>query len=157
MTIPAALLDGLSDAQRSKTLAWWDTLTATAQAEFCRLWDARSEDTALYGITRAGEIEWHELPIELRGEFVDPQDLVDEHEAYQSLLEYHCSGNNDARVFLTARLFHLCRSHAAARAVIAGGRLPHDFACPLADASCPMRAVLAAAPGKSLRLRVALR
>lgn len=157
MTIPAALLASLSDAQRSKTLAWWDSLTTAAQAEFCRLWDTRSEDTALYGITREGEIEWHELPIELRGEFVDPQDLVDEHEAYQSLLEYHCGNHGDARVFLTERVFHLCRAHAAARAVIAAGRLPHDFVCPLADAGCPMRAVLAEAPGKSLRLFVALR
>lgn len=58
---------------------------------------------------------------------------------------------------MTERSFHLCRSHAAARAVIAAGRVPHDFACPLADASCPMRALLAEAPGKSLRMFVALR
>ncbi|MFV8752779.1 hypothetical protein ACNOYE_19720 [Nannocystaceae bacterium ST9] len=158
ITIPAELVEGLPPGQHDKARAWWESLTPGAQTEFGRLWDSRSEDTALHGITREGEIEWHELPIELRGEIVDEQDLADqadEAQAHQDLLEYIC-GHEEIHFFLTERSFHLCRAHARAREVVRAGWLPSGFECPLADANCPMRRVLVASAGKSLRLRVAL-
>ncbi len=153
--LPDDLLERLDPADREKTLGWWDSLSPAAQREFCRTWDARAEDTALHGVCVDGEIEWHPIPIELRAELVD-EDEREQSEGRRDLLEYIC-GHAEVHFFLTERTFHICRSHAAARAAIGAGLLPRAFVCPLADTSCPIRAVLDRFPGRSIRLRPGLR
>ena len=55
-------------------------------------------------------------------------------------------------VFLVDRpAFHICSIHAAARATVVKRHLAATFRCPLADARCPMRALLAQAPGCDVR------
>ena len=53
---------------------------------------------------------------------------------------------------VVTRTFHICTREPAARDAAAAGHLPADFACPLASPGCPMRRLLDAAPGRSLRL-----
>ena len=53
---------------------------------------------------------------------------------------------------ITRPTFHICTRHPVARATLASGRIPADFACPLDPTAGPMRRFLDAAPGRSLRL-----
>ena len=55
------------------------------------------------------------------------------------------------------RQYHVCTAHEAARAALRAGVIPAGFACPLERAECPMRGVLALAPGRSLHLEIVVR
>ncbi len=85
--IPIDLLRGLDEVDPAKTEAWWSTLSPSVQSEFTQCWDQRSDDTALHGVSSEGLIEWHPLPIELRGRIADPENRVDDRLARQHLLE----------------------------------------------------------------------
>ncbi len=50
--------------------------------------------------------------------------------------------------------FHICTAHAAARDAIAGELRP-DFRCPVGRGDCPLRNLLALAPGKCARFAAA--
>jgi hypothetical protein len=52
------------------------------------------------------------------------------------------------------RTDHICSAHPEARAALTAGRIPADFRCPRAQASCPMRALLNAAPGCDVRFAI---
>ena len=49
---------------------------------------------------------------------------------------------------------HICTAHPEARRVLSTGHVPHDFRCPRADLTCPMRALLALGPGRDAKLRL---
>lgn len=49
--------------------------------------------------------------------------------------------------------FHICTAHPHARATVASGRIPPDFACPNASVGCPLRAIADRAGGQLVRLR----
>jgi hypothetical protein len=153
---PTDLLAPLSAGARERAAAWWANLTPTARVEFVQLWDARTDDTALYGTCEDGQLVWHELPIELRGTIVDVDDDDDHQAQKQQLLEY-IGNHEDVQFFLVERRLHICRAHAAARAVISTGMLPADFVCPAAAGACPMASILAASGGRAVRLTPALR
>ncbi len=70
-TIPVGTTDGMNDAERAIVEAWWSTLGDAEQRELETQWDARTDDTALHAVEVDGKTEWHELPIHLRGHFVD--------------------------------------------------------------------------------------
>jgi hypothetical protein len=148
---PDDLLAPLNDEERARTTAWWSTLNDDAQLEFARMWDERADDTALFGTCADGDITWHEIPIELRGALIDEENDIEHKQAKQQLLEY-IANHEEIHFFLVDRQFHICRAHPVARDVIRAGHLPADFVCPVDEASCPMRTILAACPGRSVRL-----
>ncbi|MDP2343985.1 MAG: hypothetical protein Q8O67_23710 [Deltaproteobacteria bacterium] len=152
---PAAIFAGQSPEQRKASRAWWASLNEPAKLEFEQMWDSRSENTALYGSCNEGAIEWHELPIELRGALIDDENDREHKQFKQQLLEY-ISNHEDVRFFLVNKHFHICRAHPAARDVIRSGLLPVTFSCPVGDEQCPMRKILDACPGRSVRLSPAL-
>lgn len=149
--IPEDLLAGLEDDARAETLAWWSTLDEAAQLEFTQCWDTRADDTSLHGVCHDGAIEWHPLPIELRGRIVDEQDRIDDRLARQQLLEF-VNGRPEIQFFLAERRFHICRSHVAARACLRSGLVPRTFGCPAGAEACPMMRIVAAAGGRSVEL-----
>jgi hypothetical protein len=53
------------------------------------------------------------------------------------------------------RSFHICSAHAQARAVVEQGRIAHDFECPRASATCPLRQILAQRAGHDCLLQLA--
>lgn len=148
--IPEQLLHDLTEEDCTKTLDWWTTLHPETQLEFAQCWDQRSDDTALHGISRDGKIEWHPLPIELRGRIVDDDDRIDDRLARQELLEY--INGHEIQFFLVDRGFHICRAHAGARACLRAGLIPKHFVCERESADCPMRAILAHTKGRSVEL-----
>src|SRR5690349_22331420 len=60
-------------------------------------------------------------------------------------------------IYLEDRSFHICSAHAQARAVVEQGRIGHDFECPRASASCPLRRILAQRPGHDCLLQLGKR
>lgn len=152
---PNDLLAPLNAEERARTTAWWSTLNDEAQLEFARMWDERSDDTALFGTCDDGDITWHQIPIELRGALLDDENDVEHKQAKQQLLEY-IANHEEIQFFLVDRKFHICRAHPIARDVIRAGHLPADFVCPVDEAACPMKNILAACPGRAVRLVPAL-
>ncbi len=152
MEIPKDLLANLSSEDIEKTVAWWRGLSREAQLEFVQCWDARTDDTALHGVSRDGDIEWHELPIELRGRLMDDEDRVDDRLARRQLLDF-VNNQEEIQFFLVDRKFHICRSHPGARACLKSGVIPKGFRCERgAVDDCPMMKILDAANGRSVEL-----
>jgi hypothetical protein len=149
--VPDDLLRDLDAEARHETRAWWATLDDDARLEFVRCWDARSDDTALHGVCHDGQIEWHALPLELRGRIVDEEDRIDDRLARQQLLEF-VNNQPEIQFFLVERKFHICRSHVAATACLRSGVIPRGFRCPAGEEACPMARILAAAGGRSVEL-----
>ncbi len=152
---PADMVDQLSDEERARTISWWSSLNEGAQVEFEQMWDARSEDTALYGTCENGNIAWHDLPIELKGSLLDEENDREHRELKQQLLEY-ISNHEEVQFFLVEHKFHICRAHPGARAALRAGELASTFVCPAENSDCPMLAILRASGGRSVGLSPAL-
>lgn len=153
--IPSELLDDNPAERQQQVRSWWAELSPAAQEEFARMWDERTDDTAYAAAAHDEGIEWHPLPIELVGRFVDEQDELDHDEAKQSLLEF-VNNHEEIGFFLVRRGFHICRAHKAAQDVICKGFLSADFKCPLDDENCPMRTIAVAAGGRNVAFDVKL-
>ena len=151
MDVPKELLSSLTHEDRIKTLTWWETLEPEAQLEFSQCWDDRSDDTALHGVSRGGEIEWHPLPIELRGRIVDEENRIDDRLARQQLLEF-INNHEEVQFFLVDGGFHVCRDHVGARACLRAGVIPKAFSCGKPAHACPMQRILHTAGGQSVEL-----
>ncbi|WP_157068989.1 hypothetical protein [Sandaracinus amylolyticus] len=151
-SLPSGVTATLSAPQRDTVEAWWADLDDDARDEFERLWDARSDDTAYYATVDArGKTEWHELPIQLRGYFVDPETHRENAMWTRDLNEY-VNSHEDVSFFLVHRSFHICRAHAIAREVARTGVVPAGFACPFAHAACPFERALDGAAGRAIWL-----
>lgn len=141
-------------AQREDVEAWWRSLDTSARAAVRLLCDTRQDDLGLVG----DEAGWRELPIEIRGRFVDPEDAVDASRWRREFIEY-INAHPEKGFFLRERTFHICSAHADARRVLADGVIPADFVCPRRDAACPFESALRDGEGAIVfeaRLRVAL-
>ena len=145
--LPTGVSRDLSAPQRETVESWWRGLDEGSRHEFARLWDERSEQTAYYAVEVDGKTEWHELPIELRGYFVDPETHRENKMWKQQLCEY--VNGHEVRFFLSGRTFHVCRAHAVAREVGRTGVIPRDFECPFRSAECPFASALAQGDGRS--------
>ena len=130
--------------------AWWRDLGDAEQHEFETLWDTRTDDTALYAIEVEGKTEWHELPIHLRGHFVDREAHREDAMWKQMLCEY--INSHEVKFFLEMRTFHVCRSHAKAREVLATLRIEADFTCPVDRGDCPFATASKLAGGRAVDL-----
>lgn len=92
---------------------------------------------------------WHELPIELRGRFVDPADACENQMWRRDLIEY-INNHPELRFQVEERTFHICRAHPAAREVVENGIVPNDFVCPAGNEACPFQLALAMGNGEPL-------
>ena len=154
MQLPDDLVDNATPAQALAAEQWWEGLSARTRADFSLMWDQRAEDSALYGFVDGDELVWRELPLELVGEFIEPDSAPFSHDELQQQLLEFVNNHEEIEFFIVERKFHICRAHAAARQIVADGILPADFSCPLSSDDCPMRRLLALEPGKSLRFVV---
>jgi hypothetical protein len=134
-------LAGLSDATRRELAILWDD-----RGDTC----SRSVETLEHGRAR-----WNTLPI-VRGRFVRPGEVADDEEWRADHFEYLL---DHPEIWIPEdpagprRSFHIgCTSHQGARAVLATGRIPADFACPLNEALCPLLIILRLASGRSFQL-----
>ena len=55
------------------------------------------------------------------------------------------------------RGLHICSAHSEARAALHQGMIAHDFRCPRAEATCPMRRLLAEGAGRDCLLTLGTR
>lgn len=152
--LPLFVRDHPADA--SAVQDWWDALPEADRAELLVLWSRRGNDCRF---TRAPDGDkpgaWRRLPI-VTAEFTDDEQPGDDW--VPDWIDHLLSNPEEVWVWATHRVivfrtFHICTAHPAARAVLRAGFIPHDFACPLAAASCPMRKLLAREPGRSVKLR----
>ena len=121
---------------------WWAGLRLEEQEAFVQLWSAEEPEPMSLG----GE------PILLLGIEEDPEQEAQEIRDWMDWLEYRY-GHGMPMLSMKAPVFHLaCTAHPAARRVIAQRYLPANFACPLVQGGCPMRAILRHHGGRSVRL-----
>lgn len=132
LTLPAALAQRLQAAQREMADAWWADLDEVSRRAISALCDDRLDDIT---ITRHGD-EWCGLTIELRGRFVDPEDVRDDEMWCEDLIEY-INNRPEMRFHLEERELHICRAHPIAREVVRAGLVPSAFVCPAGSAACP--------------------
>lgn len=140
----------MTDRELAIVDAWWRGLGDVEQREFETLWDARTEDTALYAVDVDGKTEWHELPIHLRGHFVDREAHREDAMWKQMLCEY--INSHEVKFYLGHRTFHVCQSHAKAREVLRTLRIEADFTCPVDHAECPFASASKLASGRAIEL-----
>jgi hypothetical protein len=145
--LPPALTHGLSPADRALADRWWSALDDTSRHAIRALTDRRLDSIAL----AATEGEWHDLSIELRAH-IDPEDDT----WCDDLIEY-INGHPEVALHLEERRFHICHAHRAAREVIATGRVPATFTCPVANDRCPFKEASSLASGRPLVLTAILR
>ncbi len=146
--LPRRLIAGLLPADVSAAVAWWSGLSETARCEVVALWDER-EDHCFFGPApdRDGAVP----PVVIGGRFVprDDDDAAGWAEWYTEYVEYLL--NHEELVYEPPvfRVFYIgCTRHEAARAVLAAGRIPADFRCPLERADCPLRRMIDGSHGR---------
>lgn len=135
--MPPRLIATLTPADLAPAEAWWAGLTDAARGEILALWDER-QDRCLFGL--APEHDGVAPPVVIGGRFVPRDDAAGWAEWRSEYFEYLL--NHSEQVFEPPvfRTFYIgCTRHQAARAVVAAGRIPGDFRCPLGEADCPLR------------------
>ncbi len=89
-------------------------------------------------------------PVLVQLEVLEVDDDAERREDWKNHLEYFLEHDGIGFFADEPRLFHICRRHTAARAVVRSGILPPGFDCPLGRAgACPMRHV--GASGRAVR------
>jgi hypothetical protein len=139
-SLPSTLRQGLSSERLVETQLWWEGLSNEEQGELHWLCHREQVRIARTVSKEGGVLRWEKLPIWLEGKAMEQAEIEDEQLAFQTLYEF-ITNHEDIQFFLAERHFHICRSHFQAREVLRKGVLPVDFACPLRDRNCPMRAI----------------
>jgi len=137
--IPPQLIAELSPSDVSAAEAWWAELSETARHEVVALWDER-QDLCFFGL--APDRDGAAPPVVIGGRFVprDDDDAAGWAEWYAEYFEYLL--NHEEMVYEPPvfRVFRIgCTRHRAAREILATGRIPADFQCPLEQVNCPLR------------------
>jgi hypothetical protein len=145
---PLPLVRRLGPADAEAVRAWWDGLSDADRRDLLARWDRRANRCDHARDEADGA--WHRLPVRVGVRFL-PAGPGDDWRA--DYLEHLLSNPELVVLDIPWRTFHIgCTTHPAARAALAAGVIPADFACPLGRADCPMRRLLAAAPGRDARL-----
>ena len=150
------LTEGLGPDDSAIVRRWLAGLSDAARQELTILWDERGDSCSWSAeVLEDGRARWNTLPI-VRGRFVRPGEVADDEEWRTDHLEYLL---DHTQIWITDRLdgnyriFHIgCIAHEGARDVLAKGRIPVDFACPLGKAGCPLREIMGLAPGHAFQL-----
>jgi hypothetical protein len=148
--IPPQLLDGLCSIDHPEVAAWWAALPQAAQREIGDLCAPEQEQQFV------GSVAGHKArarPILIGGRFVPRDDTAGWQEWHAEYFE-HLLCNPELVIWQPpiVRTFRVCTRHEAVRTVLAAGRLPANFQCPLEAEECAIRRILSLAPGESLRL-----
>lgn len=150
--LPFSLIANLTPTQQQAAHTWWLGLPKAIQEELAAYWDQRADSCAFAHVCEENEKEWQELPIAIGAHFF-PKDEPDSEDGNWNRDFYEYLVNHpELAIHVVNVRHHICRAHPLARAALRQGRIPADFACPLAQTNCPMRELLASAPGKSLQL-----
>lgn len=116
---------------------WWGSLSPEQRAECRALW----RETAAQGRS----------PVVVQLEVVEAHDETEQHDDWRNHFEYFLQHDGVGFFAEEPRVFHICRRHATARAVVRSGVLPAGFSCPLGRAgACPLRRIGDAA-GRAVR------
>jgi hypothetical protein len=138
--LPADLLAALPEAGLPIAQQWWASLAEADRRRIIGLWDERLEVRFFSPQPdEAGCVdEWEQVPTVQGGRFVPSED--DGRGEWSSGYFEHLLQHPELSLAYESpnRIFHICTQHAAARACLAAGHVPQDFACPVAAASCPL-------------------
>lgn len=129
---------------------WLHHLSADARAEVAALFDERLDDVALARVDDGDAFA--ALPIVLAGTLIETDEEGSPGAWHQDFYEYAA---DQKYVFIGERTFHICTREASARAALRRGLIPATFACSAKNPHCPMRRILAAFPGHSVKLALA--
>jgi hypothetical protein len=134
--VPTDLLAGLSPTAGEQVIAWWASLAPEVRSQVTALCDPRQD--AFFGLVPDEAATG--VPVVIGGRFV-PRDGTAGWAEWHAELFDHLLSNPELVIFAppAVRTFHICTRHEAARAVLAAGRIPADFQCPLGINDCPMR------------------
>ena len=147
MEIPDHLLQGLPKALRAEVSAWWEALPDTAKNDLSRQWDHRADECRFTLYYKEEDSQWCRLPFDAVAEEDDIDDWEEKREFFEYAVNHEFMVQDEM-----GRTSHVCRAHSAACTATRNGRIPADFVCPVSDTSCPMRAIVALAGGRSVRL-----
>jgi hypothetical protein len=149
-TIPRHFLADLSPTEVDLVAAWWTGLAEADRTELATLCDDRQEQ-CFWGL--ASDDPATPVPVVIGGRFLPRDDTAGWEEWYAEVFDFLvCYPDPLLYTLPVIRTFHICTRHAAARAVLASGRVPAEFHCPLATEDCPMERLATLAPGRYLRL-----
>ena len=139
--VPADLLMALPEAGVPVVQQWWLSLTDADRRRIAGLWDERLE--ICFFAPQAdvsGRIdEWEQIPAVRGGRFVPGDD--DGRAEWQPGYFEHLLQHPELVLAYepVRRTFHIgCTRHRAARACLAAGEVPPDFACPAGAVQCPL-------------------
>jgi hypothetical protein len=127
--IPFDLVKRLSGADAAEARQWWEKLS-------------QQEQRGVSGA--AGRVR-------LLARYVEPDSMVELEEDIADINEYR----EENGLIWRQKVHHVCVAHPAARDAVRRGHLHASFQCPLANAACPMRAILDEEPGRDVRFRLA--
>jgi len=141
--LPAQLGELLTEAGLRDVGRWWQELDLTARYEVFQLWtDCLAAN------------EGQQIVAYVEGEFVEDEEMDSggfwHQELYNYLVNHELHFHNENH----RHFFHACTQHPLAKAAIEAGRIPSGFTCGLDENACPMKRILMAAPGKSVRLKL---
>lgn len=138
--LPPDLLAVLPDGAAPVAERWWAALPEADRRCVAGLWDERLEVCFFAPqADDAGHADgWEQVPAVEGGRFV-PSDDDGRGEWSPGYFEHLLQHPELVLAYEPARrVFHICTEHSAARACLAAGRVPADFACPVGAAACPM-------------------
>jgi hypothetical protein len=144
--LPLQLGELLTEAGLRDVVTWWLELDFSSRRQVHQLWADCIAANAGQHIVACVE-----------GEFVEDEEMDDggfwHQELYNYLVNHELHFDEDHHRYF----FQGCTQHPLAKAAIAAGRIPSNFTCGLDATSCPMKKILAVAPGKTMRLRLGFR
>ncbi len=148
--LPVDLLAVIPPTSESVVRRWWDSLPEGERRKVADLWDDRLEVRFFKPqADEAGRLDdWKQVPTARGGRFLASDDAWGLTEWGPGYFEYMLEHPESFPIFdPTSRTFHIgCTQHPEARACLELRKVPQDFECPVASASCPLR------PLKGVRL-----
>jgi len=148
--IPAQMIVGLSSEGAASALAWWRGLTDAERSEVATICDARQEEW-FFGLLGDSSAQ---APRVIGGRFIPNDDDAGWSEWSAEYFD-HLICHPELSTFEppVVRNFVIgCTRHESARAVLATGRIPADFQCPLRSAECAVRRLLSLSPGQAFQV-----
>jgi hypothetical protein len=139
--LPPDLLAALPEGAEPIAALWWASLPVADRRRVAGLWDERLEVCFFSPQADADgyQDEWEQVPPVAGGRFV-PSDDDGRREWSPGYFEHLLQHPELVLAYEPpTRTFHIgCTRHAAARACLAAGRVPAEFACPVGAAACPL-------------------
>jgi hypothetical protein len=125
-------------------------LSERERQDLLATWDERQESAFF---TPEAPDTWDELPVVIGGRFIPAENPFIAPEWHADYFEYLLKYPELMLMEKPTRPLALgCIAHPEARETLRSGCIPAGFTCPLENADCPMRQLLAREPGHSFQL-----